>query len=367
MRRPDVSGVRHRLNGGHSSPESPGAFPSAGPVVGITLGDINGIGPEVALKAAHRAWPAGTRLVLIGSGRVLRDQAKVLRLPPPPPWDPRSGGCPPRKITGWDPTPDLRLVWRPGRLSGAAGSGAAAWVCAAVEACRNGRLDAMVTGPINKAGFEKAGVDFPGHTELLAARTATKRFGMMLIGGPLRVILVTRHIPLREVADAVTGPAIREAAELGHRALPWLGLTAARIAVCGLNPHAGDRGRIGSEDDRVVRPAVRALRRAGIDATGPIPADTVFHQALNGAFDAVVAMYHDQGLGPLKTVAFDRGVNLTLGLPIVRTSPDHGTAYPIAGTGTAREGSMVEAIRTARRLAQQHNPWHTGKPEKAAR
>jgi 4-hydroxythreonine-4-phosphate dehydrogenase len=331
-------------------------------VVGITLGDINGVGPEVALKAAQRRWPAGTRLVLIGSAPALAAQAAALEIPCPPAWDPATGVAPSRKVTCWDPTPGVRPRWRPGRLAADAGLAAHGWILAAVDGCLGGTLDAMVTAPINKAGFELAGVTFPGHTELLAHRTETRRFAMMLFGGPLRVVLVTRHLPLRAVAEAVTAPAIEEAVTLVHEALPWLGLPTGRIAVCGLNPHAGDGGRIGHEDRDIVAPVVRALRRRRIDVQGPFAADTVFHQARLGAFDAVVAMYHDQGLAPLKTIAFDEGVNLTLGLPIVRTSPDHGTAYPIAGTGVAREASMVEAIRTALMLTHRPNPWRRTPP-----
>lgn len=331
-------------------------------VIGITLGDINGVGPEVALKAAHRRWPAGTRLVLIGSGQALALQAGSLDVPCPPVWDPASGVPPTRKISYWDPTPTVRPHSRPGRLTAEAASAAHGWILSAVDACLDGTLDAMVTAPINKAGFELAGIEYPGHTELLAQRTKTDRFAMMLFGGPLRVVLVTRHIPLRDVPAAVDARSIEDAVVLAHQALPWLGLPSGRIAVCGLNPHAGDEGKIGHEDRDIVAPAVRALRRRRIDVQGPLPADTVFHQARLGAYDAVVAMYHDQGLAPLKTVAFDEGVNLTLGLPIVRTSPDHGTAYPIAGTGVARETSMVEAIRTALSLAQRPNPWRRTRP-----
>ncbi len=324
--------------------------------VGITLGDINGVGPEVALKAAHRRWPAGTRMVLIGSRQALSEEARSLGLPEPAPWEP--GENPPaRKISQWDPTPNLCPRRRPGKLTADAGAAAARWIEAAIDACLAGTLDGMVTAPINKAGFEMAGIDVPGHTELLAERTKAKRFAMMLFGGPLRVVLVTRHLPLREVADAVTGPAIDEAVILTHQALPWMGLDSARIAVCGLNPHASDGGKIGREDLDVVAPAIRRLRKKKINVAGPFPADTVFHQAVQGEYDAVVAMYHDQGLGPLKTLAFDEGVNLTLGLPIIRTSPDHGTAYGIAGRGIARDTSMVEAIRTALDLAKRKNPW----------
>jgi 4-hydroxythreonine-4-phosphate dehydrogenase len=257
------------------------------------------------------------------------------------------------------------LACHPGLIRVDASRAAHTWICEAVTACRAGILDAMVTAPISKEGFARAGIDVPGHTELLADLTRTRRFAMMLFGGCLRVTLVTRHVPLRRVPAMLTRPRIRQAIELTHAALPWLGVARSRIAVCGLNPHAGDGGTIGTEEQTVIAPVIRSLRRKHLDVLGPVPADTVFHEAHRGDYDAVVAMYHDQGLGPLKMLAFDTGVNLTLGLPIVRTSPDHGTAFAIAGTGTAREGSMLEAIKTAHRLALQPNPWVRGKGRRA--
>lgn len=326
------------------------------PVIGITLGDANGIGPEIALKAAHARWPAGTRIVLVGSPSAVRREASRSKRPSPPSWEP--GGAPPaRKVTCWDPSPHLTPRHHPGRITTTASRAAYAWITAAVDACLEGHLDAVVTAPITKEGFAKAGIDFPGHTELLAERTRTKRFAMMLFGGPLRVVLATRHVPLRDVADELTPAGVREAVTLTHEALPWLGLRRRRIAVCGLNPHAGDGGRLGREEKAWITRVLRGLGRKGIDLAGPLPADTVFHQAVRGEFDAVVAMYHDQGLAPLKMIAFEDGVNLTLGLPIVRTSPDHGTAFGIAGTGRANPSSMVAAIRAAIDLAGRPNPW----------
>lgn len=326
--------------------------------IGITLGDPHGIGPEISLLAACRSrWPAGTRLVLIGSREVAEAAAGVLNLPALPSWDPKRPGPPARRVSLWDPAPGLVRRWEPGKLRAAAGRAAATWIEAAVQTCLQGRLNAMVTAPIHKLGFKRGGIDAPGHTELLAGLTRTRRFGMMLIGGPLRVFLVTRHLPLREVPRAIDRPSVLDAIRMTSEALPWLGVSPARIAVCGLNPHAGDGGAIGQEDLEIIRPAIRTARRQGIDAEGPLPADTVFYQARNGHYDAVVAMYHDQGLAPLKMLAFDRGVNITLGLPLIRTSPDHGTAYALAGTGQARPESMRQAIRTARELAGRPLPW----------
>jgi 4-hydroxythreonine-4-phosphate dehydrogenase len=220
-----------------------------------------------------------------------------------------------------------------------------------------GLFDALVTGPICKQSLCLTGLPFPGHTEFLAALTRTRRYAMMLIGGPLRVVLVTRHLPLAKVATGISRAAIQEAVQLAAQALPWLGVKQKTVGVCALNPHAGDKGILGREEITTIQPALLALRRQGLAVEGPVPGDVIFHQALQGRYGAVVAMYHDQGLGPLKMIAFEDGVNLTLGLPIVRTSPDHGTAFDIAGKGVAHAGSMVAAIRLAARLAHRKNPW----------
>jgi 4-hydroxythreonine-4-phosphate dehydrogenase len=327
-------------------------------IVGITLGDINGIGPEVALKAVARIRaPAHVRFVFIGDTQVLSAQARALGLPAPAPWNPRVERAPGRRVTVWNPTPSMTLRWTPGRQVPEASAAGAVWIRAAARAALQGQLHAVVTAPISKEGFQRAGIRVPGHTEYLARLTGTRRYAMMLFGGALRVVVVTRHIPLAAVPRALTGRAIFDAIDLTARALRWLGLRRARIAVCGLNPHAGEGGEIGREEITVIRPAVQRARRKGFDAVGPLPADTVFHQAARGDYDAVVAMYHDQGLAPLKLLAFDEGVNLTIGLPIVRTSPDHGTAFDIAGKNRANPSSMGEAMRWAVFLSGRKNPW----------
>lgn len=324
--------------------------------IGITLGDVNGIGPEVALRAVHQQrGPAGVRFVLIGHADIATAQARRLKLPAPPVIN--HPAAPSRqRVVLWDPAP-ARLRWTPGRLVPAASAAACAWIEAAVRACLRGHLQGMVTAPICKEGFHRAGIRVPGHTELLAKLCGTKRFAMMLFGGPLRVVLATRHIPLADVPRRLTGPILEEAIELTVQALPWLGEKRARVAVCGLNPHAGEGSELGREEIEVIAPVIRKLRARGRRVTGPLPGDTVFHQAARGDYDAVVAMYHDQGLAPLKLIAFDSGVNLTLGLPIVRTSPDHGTAFAIAGKNQANPASMLEALRWAVRLAGKKNPW----------
>ena len=324
--------------------------------IGITLGDINGIGPEVALKAIHGTrWPAGTRFVLVGAPAVLAQQCQQLGFPIPTHRS-RLDGARRERVTVWDPAA-LSLRWQPGRLVTQASQAAALWIRAAVQACQEHQLDALVTAPISKEGFHRAGIQVPGHTEMLADLCQVRRYAMMLFGGPLRVVLATRHIPISEVSARLTPAVLEESIRLTAEALPWLGARRARVAVCGLNPHAGEGGDIGREDIEVIAPVIRRLRKQGLHITGPLPGDTVFHQAAAGDYDAVVAMYHDQGLAPLKLIAFDSGVNLTLGLPIVRTSPDHGTAFAIAGKNQARPDSMIEAIRWAIRLAGKKNPW----------
>jgi 4-hydroxythreonine-4-phosphate dehydrogenase len=317
-------------------------------VLGITLGDPAGIGPEIAVKAAYGTrWPADVRLVLIGSSALIRAECRRQKRPAP------AAG----KVSLFDPVPGPPISVAPGRCTVRGARLAVRWIEAGVDACLAGTLDGLVTGPINKEGLHRAGVPFPGHTELLAARTGTDRFAMLLVGGPLRVVLATRHVQLAQVPRRLTAAGIVETATLMAEALPWLGVRRGTIGVCALNPHAGDGGTLGDEERRVIAPALRVLQRRGVPVEGPVPADVVFHQAVRGRYAAVLAMYHDQGLAPLKMLAFETGVNITLGLPIVRTSPDHGTAYDIAGRGRANPASLVEAIRLAAELARRPNPW----------
>lgn len=315
-------------------------------LIAVTAGDVNGIGPEVALRAlSGHKWPSHCRFILIGNSSVIESQARRFGLL-----------LKSKSFSIWDPEP-ARMKWTPGKIIPEASRLAVDWVRFAAEGCMEGYFDAMVTAPICKEGLKKAGLDMPGHTEYLAQITKTKRYAMMLMGGGLRVILVTRHIPLSRVAKSISRENILEAIRISAEGLPWLGCRRARIGVCGLNPHAGDGGAIGDEEQTVIMPAIKAAQKAGIYAVGPVAPDAIFYQALRGGYDAVVAMYHDQGLGPLKMLAMDEGINITLGLPIIRTSPDHGTAFDVAGKGRAREGSMVKAIELACTLAGRRNPW----------
>ncbi|MFO7534463.1 MAG: 4-hydroxythreonine-4-phosphate dehydrogenase PdxA [Kiritimatiellia bacterium] len=327
-------------------------------VLAVTLGDAGGIGPETALRAAL-SWTPSSRLslVLIGSRSVADAAAELIGAAPLPAWSPGGAFAP---VCLWE-SGQGRVKFTKGHPSVGAARDAAAWIETAVEGCLCGLFQGMVTAPICKEGFKKAGIPYPGHTEMLAALTGAPRFAMMLAGGPLRVVLATRHLALTQVPAAVTREAIREAVELTWESLPWLGFPRGKVAVCALNPHAGDGGLLGREEGAVIGPEICALRRRGLDVEGPVPADVVFYQARQGRYAAVVAMYHDQGLGPLKMLAFDRGINVTLGLPIVRTSPDHGTAFDVAWTGKANPRSMIEALRLAVRLARRPNPWRLKK------
>lgn len=218
----------------------------------------------------------------------------------------------------------------------------------AVEILKKYQVDALVTAPVNKEAINKSGIPFQGHTEYLAEATNTKKIAMMLCGGPLKVTTVTRHVPLKKVSSTLTQAKIIEAVRLTDSGLKkYFGIKKPRIGVCALNPHCGEGGTIGREEQAIIIPAIKKIKRFVPGINGPVSGDVIFHMAYNGKLDAVISMYHDQGLGPLKMVAFEKGVNVTLGLPFIRTSPDHGTAYDIAGKGIADPDSMKEAIKLA--------------------
>lgn len=331
-------------------------------MLGITLGDVGGVGPEIILKTVYtRRWPAKTRFVIIGSRSAVRKQAALLEMPAPDDWTPGDGTVSPERVSVWQPesgcgTPELC----PGRMKKSSGAAAAEWVRAGVNACMDGVLDGLVTAPVCKETFSglprRGAAGCSGHTEYIARLTGARRPAMMLMGGGLRVVLATAHLPLSKVARAVTQESVVDICLKAAKAMQWLGLDG-RLALCGLNPHAGENGALGAEESAVLRPALKKLKQHGLNIEGPVPADTVFYHARKGRYDAVIAMYHDQGLAPLKTVAFETGVNVTLGIPIVRTSPDHGTAFDIAGRGLADPESMVRAVKCAGFLAKHSNPW----------
>ena len=285
------------------------------PIVAITAGDPAGIGPEIARKAAEDR----------------RVQAV----------------CEPRIYA-----PRASTRFEIGVLSAEAGRAAYETICEAVRDASEGRVSAIATAPVNKLAFARAGLPWKGHTDLLAHLTGAPRAAMMFWSEPLKVVLATVHVPLAEVPRLLTRELLRDIVDLTARELPRFGIARPRLALAGLNPHAGEEGLLGSEDETVLRPAVHEAKSRGIDIDGPLPGDTVFGRAARGEFDAVVACYHDQGLIPVKLLAFGRSVNVTLGLPIIRTSVDHGTAFDIAGKGIADPSSMIEAVLLAARLSK---------------
>jgi 4-hydroxythreonine-4-phosphate dehydrogenase len=319
------------------------------------MGDPAGIGPEVALGclADVRQRGAGS-LLLVGSREVFAVTARLLGLSFDAPEVSSPEELSSRGLTvGVLDAAPLAFTGVFGALRADCAEAAARSVEAAARLALAGRVAGIVTAPLTKEGLALVGRDHPGHTELLAALCGCPgRELMMLVGGGLRVALVTTHLALADVPAAVSAELVeRQVRALDAGLRQDFGLAQPRIAVLALNPHAGEGGRFGSEEMRAISPALERVRAAGLSAAGPLPADTAFHRALAGAYDAVLAMYHDQGLAVLKTLAFDSGVNVTLGLPIVRTSPDHGTAYDIAGRGTASPNSMIEAVALARGIA----------------
>jgi 4-hydroxythreonine-4-phosphate dehydrogenase len=326
--------------------------------IAITMGDPAGVGPEVILKAAaaigrRRGRPG---LLVVGDLDAMRAAARRLDdVPEPRPWTPDRNGA-----AAGDGLPVLsegaglsRRAMRPGRGSVEGGDAAYRYIVKSARMALDGSASALVTAPINKEWLNRAGHHFPGHSELLAALARVRLWRMMFAGGDLRLALVTVHMGLRKVSRALTIKNVGDTIGLLDAHLrERLKIKRPRISVLGFNPHAGENGLFGDEEIRVITPAIKRARRDGIDARGPLAPDTAFvRPAGEFAFDAAVAMYHDQGLIALKTLEFDRAVNITLGLPFIRTSPDHGTAYDIAGRGQADPRSMIAAIDYAWRAA----------------
>ena len=330
------------------------------PMLAVTMGDAAGIGPEVIVKAleAPAVWRV-CRPIVIGSVPVLQRETRrlssSLTVLPIQGDHGRRPAIRRGHIPVFDPlkTPLGRI--RAGRPAQDPGAASVEFIKTAVRWAQSGCVSGMVTAPINKESLHLAGYPYPGHTELLADLTGTKRFGMMVMGGPLKILFVTTHLAFKDVPGALTTPRVLQAIRLAHRAIKdYFRIPKPRIGVAALNPHAGEHGLFGSEERDCIAPAVRLARRARIQASEPLPADTLFGAAVRGAYHVVVAMYHDQGLIPLKTVAFGRCVNVTVGLPIIRTSVDHGTAYDIVGKGKADPQSLVEAIKLGADLAMKH-------------
>ncbi len=309
------------------------------PRIALTLGDPRGIGPEIVAKAM-RALPAGIDVTVVGPAAMLDAF---------PGSHAEAGDAPAGYVRQLQAdTPGGPVTYPLLRCDAeAAGLLVRAQVEHAVGLAQAGQVDAIVTGPAEKLALRRAGVEHPGHTEWLAALTGTPAVAMMLTDERLRVVLATTHVPLRRVPDLLTRETVERVGRITIAALRgWWGIPAPRLALCAVNPHAGEGGLFGTEDADVLAPVAAVL-----GAAGPLPADTVFVRALRGEFDAVIAPYHDVGMTAIKVAAFGRGVNVTLGLPIVRTAPDHGTAFDIAGQGRADEGSLLAAIALAGKLA----------------
>jgi 4-hydroxythreonine-4-phosphate dehydrogenase len=336
------------------------------PLLGITMGDPAGIGPEVTARAlGEPAVREAARAVVLGDARVMAAAARLVGLDRPVRAVTRA-----TEVTGTgDALEVLDLAnadpsaFAVGQVSALCGRAAYAYIERAVRLAQAGDIDGIVTGPISKEALAAAGLRHSGHTEILAELTGTRAYAMLLMGRELRVIHVTTHVALRRVPELVTRERVLRTIRLGHEAMRRLGIAAPRLAVCGLNPHAGEGGLFGDEEQVAIGPAIADARSEGIEASGPWPADTLMSRARGGEFDCVVAMYHDQGHTPVKTLGFQydharkawtgmSGVNVTVGLPVLRVSVDHGTAFDRAGRGTANPESMVEAILVASRMAE---------------
>jgi 4-phospho-D-threonate 3-dehydrogenase / 4-phospho-D-erythronate 3-dehydrogenase len=340
------------------------------PVLGITMGDPAGVGPEITAKALARDdVTAACRPVVIGDGSVMAATLEMLHSPlrlhavrsvRECAWAPREIEC--LDLANVDAAALPRAT-----VSAEAGRAAYAYIERGVRLCQSGEIDGIVTAPVNKEALAAAGVRHSGHTEILAELSSTRDFAMLLMGRDLKVIHVTTHVALRRVPELVTRERVGRVIALAQQTMTFLGVARPKIAVCGLNPHAGEDGLFGDEEKKEIAPAIEAARREGLDAHGPLPADTLFSRARGGEFDIVVAMYHDQGHVPVKTLGFNydeatgtwtglSGVNVTVGLPFLRVSVDHGTAFDRAWKGIANPESMVEALDVAVRMLAARRP-----------
>lgn len=314
---------------------------SGRPVIAVTLGDPNGIGPEVALKALSRLVSRERfEPVIVGPKSVYEFYSKSDN----------------RSFTIWEPTVEQEVIPEPGEMTASGGMVAGLTLDFAIAQVVNGKADALVTAPVSKAALNAAGYDFPGQTEFLATRSHSRNYLMMLLSGKFRVGVVTTHCPIAHVAGLLnTDLVLNKLRILNDDLQSRFGIQTPQIAVTGLNPHAGEGGLFGNEEIEIIAPAVERAMDGGMHVSGPFPADSLFARIERQAYDAYLAMYHDQGLIPLKLRSFGKAVNYTAGLPIIRTSPDHGTAFDIAGRGAADSGSMEEAIKLAVELAKNRN------------
>lgn len=318
------------------------------PVIALTAGEPAGIGPDLCVQLAQK--PRHEQIVIIANARLLEERARQLNLP----W--RSLPANARSLAAGEmPVMDVPMTAAvtPGRLDRANAPYVLSTLEAALAGCLEGRFDAIVTAPVHKGIINDAGVPFTGHTEFFAERTQTAQVVMMLIGGGMRVALATTHLAVKEIAAHLTPASLETTIRILHKDMvERFGFAAPRVAVAGLNPHAGESGHLGREEIEIIVPVMEKLRAEGMQLAGPLPADTLFNPAKLKEFDCVLTMYHDQGLPVLKYASFGHGVNVTLGLPVIRTSVDHGTALDLAGTGNADSGSLHAAIGLASALAR---------------
>jgi 4-hydroxythreonine-4-phosphate dehydrogenase len=327
------------------------------PIIGITMGDPTGVGPEIIVKVlSHESTFRFCRPVVLGDRNILERALKLLNIPLAVN---EMEAIAPGKVQS-DALNLLPLSALPldkagyGKPTKACGEAMVAYITEAARLASEGTIEAITTAPISKKALSDAGYSYPGHTELLAELTGSKDYVMMLAGERLRVVLVTIHCSLRDVFHLLTTEKIVKTISITNDALrDFFGEARPRIAVAALNPHAGEEGLFGSEEKTIILPAIERARKSGINVEGPLPPDTLFYHAARGGYGAVVSMYHDQGLIPLKLLHFEDAVNITLGLPLIRTSVDHGTAYDIAGTGKANPSSLLNALKIAARMAAQ--------------
>ena len=325
------------------------------PILGITMGDAAGVGPEIIVKALEDAHMYEiSRPIVFGDKKIIERAIKITgsSLQAAAIRQPSDGGRSFGTIDVMD-LDNLPADLPFARLDARAGKAAYEYIAAAVACAMKQEIHAIVTAPLNKEALRMGGCPYPGHTEILGALTQTKDYSMMLVSGPLKVIHVTTHVSMREACDLIKKERIGTVIDLADETLKLMGIEQPHIAVAGFNCHSGEHGLFGTEDDAEILPAVEAAKARGINAEGPIPPDTVFHRAANlKEFDIVVCMYHDQGHIPIKVLGFSSGVNVTVGLPCIRTSVDHGTAFPVAGTGRADSESMTEALLLGAQMAK---------------
>jgi 4-phospho-D-threonate 3-dehydrogenase / 4-phospho-D-erythronate 3-dehydrogenase len=326
------------------------------PLLAVTLGDPAGVGPEIILKALWRKEIfEQCRPVVVGDSRILERASFWLGCDPLVfefLLDPVEGEYRPGTIPIFNQANAPPEECSVGEIGAVSGRAAVEAVFQACDLAMSGQVDAVVTAPLNKAAMNLAGYHYAGHTELLAERTGAEKVSMLLVGPKLRVVHVSTHVSLAEAVQRVKRERVEQVIDLAQQSARALGFGSPRIAVAGLNPHAGEGGLFGDQEAREIVPAVQAARARGLNVSDPQPPDTVFLRAVNGEFDVVVAMYHDQGHIPMKLLAFDEGVNVSMGLPIIRTSVDHGTAFDIAGTGKASENSLLAAVDVAVRMVK---------------